>query len=278
MIEELAFYLMFPFVRYAILVGVLVALSASLLGVVLVLKRFSYIGSGLSHVAFGTYAIAMILGFVNDMILVMPLTIIIAILLIRSKQINIKADASIAMVSVSSLAIGYFLMNVFSGSANISADVCSTLFGSTSILTLTKLDVALSIVMAISVILVFILSYHRIFSMTFDEEYANVSGMNVDRFNTAFSVVTAVVIVLAMNLVGSLLITGLIIFPALTAMRLFHSFKRVVIATAIISIVGAFTGMIMAILFSSPVGSTIVIMYLVFFGLAYFFSVIGGKS
>lgn len=278
MIEQLEFYLMFPFVRYAILVGVLVALSASLLGVVLVLKRFSYIGSGLSHVAFGTYAIAMILGFVNDMILVMPLTVIIAILLIRSKQINIKADASIAMVSVSSLAIGYFLMNVFSGSVNISADVCSTLFGSTSILTLTKLDVALSIAMAISVILVFVISYHRIFSMTFDEEYANVSGMDVDGFNTVFSVVTAIVIVLAMNLVGSLLITGLIIFPALTAMRLFNSFKRVVVATAIISIIGAFMGMIMAILFSSPVGSTIVIMYLVFFGLAYFISVIGGKS
>src|SRR6056297_749348 len=151
MIEELSFYLMFPFVRYAILVGVLVALSASLLGVVLVLKRFSYIGSGLSHVAFGTYAIAMILGFANDMILVMPLTVIIAILLIRSKQITIKADASIAMVSVSSLAIGYFLMNVFSGSLNISADVCSTLFGSTSILTLGKLEVVLSIVMATSV-------------------------------------------------------------------------------------------------------------------------------
>ncbi|PKM66929.1 MAG: ABC transporter [Firmicutes bacterium HGW-Firmicutes-2] len=277
MSEQLAYYLSFPFVRYAIIVGVLVALSSSLLGVVLVLKRFSYIGSGLSHVAFGTYAIAMILGFMNDMILVMPLTVIIAILLLRSKQINIKGDASIAMVSISALAIGYFLMNVFSESANISADVCSTLFGSTSILTLTKVDVIMSIVMAISVILVFVFFYHRIFSITFDEEYANASGIKVNGFNTAFSIITAVVIVLAMNLVGSLLITGLIIFPALTAMRLFHSFLRVVIATTIISVVGAFLGMLMAILVSSPVGSTIVIMYLLFFFIGYFISKFGGE-
>jgi len=263
--EQFIYYLGFPFVRNAILVGVLIALSSSLLGVILVLKRFSYIGNSLSHVAFGSFSIAMILGISQDMILVMPVTITVAILLLRTGRSKIKGDASLAMISVGSLAIGYLLINIFSESTNISADVCSTLFGSTSILTLSNLDVTVSIIMSIAVIAMFFILYNKIFSVTFDENFAKVTGTNVNAYNTLISVVTAVIIVLAMNLVGSLLITALIIFPALSAMRVCASFKGVILTSMIISIVGALIGMIISIMASTPVGSTIVAVDLIIF-------------
>ncbi len=257
--ETLSFYFSHFFVRYALLVGVLVALCSSLLGVTLVLKRFSFIGDGLSHVAFGAIAIAGVLNLSNEMIIVLPITVISAILLLMTGQnTKIKGDAAVALISVGSLAMGYLLMNIFSSSTNVSGDVCSTLFGSTSILTLTTTDVWLCIIMSALVIGIFLLFYHKIFSVTFDETFASATGVKASVYNLIIAVITAVIIVLAMNLVGSLLISALIICPALSAMRMFKSFRSVILSSAIISVVCAVVGIVVAILFSTPVGSTIV--------------------
>ena len=252
-------YLQYPFVRYALIVGVLISLCASLLGVTLVLKRFSFIGDGLSHVAFGAIAIASVLKLTDQMILVMPITIICAVLLLRTGQnAKIKGDAAIAMVSVGALAFGYLLMNLFPTSTNLSGDVCTTLFGSISILTLQRADVVFTVVMSIVVIAVFVFLYNRIFDVTFDENFARAAGTRVDLYNLLIAVIIAVIIVLAMNLVGSLLISALIIFPALSAMRLYHSFRSVTVFSAVISVICALTGMILSILAGTPVGATIV--------------------
>ena len=268
--DKLIMYLQYPFVRYAIIVGVLIALCSSLLGVTLVLKRFSFIGDGLSHVAFGAMAIATVLKVSNDMLLVLPITILCAILLLRTgRNTRIKGDAVIAMISVGALAFGYLIMNLFSTSSNLTGDVCSTLFGSTSILTLKPSEVWLCAVLSVIVITIFILFYHRIFSVTFDENFALATGTRVDIYNLMIAVVIAVIIVLAMNLVGSLLISALVIFPALSAMRLFQSFKKVTICSAILSVFGALAGLIISILADTPVGSTIVACDVVIFGLCY---------
>ena len=265
-LQELSFYLTYPFVRYALIVGVLIALCSSLLGVTLVLKRFSFIGDGLSHVAFGAMAVATIFKLVNNTIFIMPVTIAAAILLLRTGQnTKIKGDAAIAMLSVSSLAVGYLVMNLFSTSANVSGDVCSTLFGSTTILTLTKSEVITCIIMSILVVTFFILFYNRIFAVTFDENFTKAIGKNAETYNMIIAIITAVIIVLAMSLVGSLLISALIIFPALSAMRVMQSFKSVIIYAAILSVIGAFFGIILSILCSTPVGATIVILDLVLF-------------
>ena len=257
--HEFLFYMQYPFVRYALIVGVLTALCSSLLGVTLVLKRFSFIGDGLSHVAFGALAIATIFKLANSTLLIMPVTVIAAIFLLRTGQhTRIKGDAAIAMLSVGALAVGYLVLHLFSTSANISGDVCSTLFGSTSILTLTKNEVALCIVMSVCVILFYILFYNRIFAVTFDEDFTKATGKIAELYNLLIAVVTAVIIVLSMNLVGSLLISALIIFPALSAMRVVISFKGVVICSAILSVAGALTGILLSILFSTPTGATIV--------------------
>lgn len=265
-IQELSFYLSYPFVRYALVVGVLIALCSSLLGVTLVLKRFSFIGDGLSHVAFGAMAVATVFKLVNNTIFIMPVTIVAAILLLRTGQnTKIKGDAAIAMLSVSALAIGYLVMSIFSTSANVSGDVCSTLFGSTTILTLTKNEVITCIIMSILVVAFFILFYNRIFAVTFDENFTKAIGKNAEIYNLMIAVITAVIIVLAMSLVGSLLISALIIFPALSAMRVMKSFKGVIIYAAILSVVGALSGIIISILCSTPVGATIVILDLFLF-------------
>ena len=257
--HEFLFYMQYPFVRYALIVGVLTALCSSLLGVTLVLKRFSFIGDGLSHVAFGALAIATIFKLANSTLLIMPVTVIAAIFLLRTGQhTRIKGDAAIAMLSVGALAVGYLVLHLFSTSANISGDVCSTLFGSTSILTLTKNEVALCIVMSVCVILFYILFYNRIFAVTFDEDFTKATGKNAELYNLLIAVVTAVIIVLSMNLVGSLLISALIIFSSLSAMRVVISFKGVVICSAILSVAGALTGILLSILFSTPTGATIV--------------------
>ena len=259
MIDKLTFYLQFPFVRYALIVGVLIALCSSLLGVILVLKRFSYIGDGLSHVAFGAMAIAAVLNLSNQMLLVLPVTIVCAVLLLRTGQnTKIKGDAAIAMISVGALAFGYLLMNIFSTSSNLTGDVCSTLFGSMSILTLTRKEVWLCIVLSVLVVAIFIVFYNKIFAVTFDENFARATGLRVERYNLLIAVVIAVIIVLAMNLVGSLLISALIIFPALSAMRLFRSFRSVTICSAVLSVICALSGMLISILAGTPVGSTIV--------------------
>ncbi|MBR5419886.1 MAG: metal ABC transporter permease [Lachnospiraceae bacterium] len=261
MIEKLQLYLEIPFVRYALIVGVLIALCSSLLGVTLVLKRFSFIGDGLSHVAFGAMAIAAVLNLSNDMLLVMPLTILCAVLLLRTGQHTvIKGDAAIAMLSVGALGFGYLIMNIFSTSSNLSGDVCTTLFGSMSILTLRPAEVRLCIIFSILVVIVFVLFYNKMFAVTFDEDFSRASGMKVGLYNLIIAVVTAVIIVLAMNLVGSLLISALVIFPALSAMRLFKNFLSVTICSVVLSVFCAFTGIVISILAGTPVGSTIVAM------------------
>ena len=253
-------YFSFDFVRYALIVAVFISLASSLLGVTLVLKRFSFIGDGLSHTAFGAIAVATILKLTDSNLLVMPVTIICAVILLwMNNSSKVKGDASLAVISVTSMAAGYFLMNVFSANSNVSGDVCSTLFGSTAILTLKKSDVWLCIIASSAVVILYFFYYHNIFAVTFDEQFAQASGINVKLYNTMIAVVTAIVIVLAMNLVGSLLITALVVFPALAAMRLCSSFKKVIITAGIFSVITSVHGILEAVLFSTPVGATIVI-------------------
>lgn len=268
MINQLIAYMQYPFVRYALIVGILIALCSSLLGVTLVLKRFSFIGDGLSHVAFGAMAVAAVAGITNDMLIIMPVTIISAILLLRTgSNARIKGDAAVAMISVGALAIGYLLMNVFSTSSNVSGDVCTTLFGSTSILTLSELEVWVCIILSVIVVFAFIFFYNKIFSVTFDENFARATGTKVSVYNLIIAVIIAVIIVLAMNLVGSLLISALVIFPALSAMRVFKSFKSVTICSACLSVICAALGIIFSIITpkGTPVGSTIVAVDIVVF-------------
>ncbi len=259
MMHQLITYMQYPFVTYAMIVGCLIALCASLLGVTLVLKRFSFIGDGLSHVAFGALAIASVLKMNNQMLLILPITIISAVLLLRTgRKTQIRGDAALAMISVGALAFGYLILNVFSSSPNLTGDVCSTLFGSTSILTLTRQEVIMCACLSIAVILLFVLLYDRIFAVTFDEDFASAAGTRADMYNLIIAIVIAVIIVVAMSLVGALLISALVVFPALSAMRLFRSFRSVTICSAVISVVCAFLGIVISILAGTPVGSTIV--------------------
>ena len=259
MIETIQTYLQFPFVRYAIIVGVLIALCSSLLGVTLVLKRFSVIGAGHSHVAFGAMAVAGVLNLTDDMLFVLPVTVVCAVLLLRTGQnTRIRGDAAIAMISVGALAVGYLLLNLFSTSSNLTGDVCSTLFGSTSILTLRQSEVWLCAILSLIVTGIFVFFYNRIFAVTFDEDFARASGTRVEACNLLIAVVVAVIIVLAMNLVGSLLISALIIVPAMSSMRLFKSFRSVTICSVILSVVCALAGILISVIVGTPVGSTIV--------------------
>lgn len=268
MLEMLGVYFSYPFVQYAMIVGVLIALSSSLLGVSLVLKRFSFIGDGLSHVAFGAMAVATMLDVTNDTAVVLPVTVLAAVLLLRTGQnAKLKGDAVIAMISVGALALGYLFLNLFSKSANLTGDVCSTLFGSTAILTLSKTDVWLCMIMSVLVILIFTVCYHHIFAVTFDETFARATGMRTGFYNLLIAVVTALVIVLGMKLAGSLLISALIIFPALSAMRMFKSFGAVIAASAVISVLCAASGILLSIIASTPVGATIVCMDMAVFAL-----------
>ena len=263
---KLALYWGYPFVRYALVVGVLIALCSSLLGVTLVLKRFSFIGDGLSHVAFGAMSIAAVLGLTNELPLTLGITILCAVLLLRTGQnTKIKGDAAVAMISVGALAMGYLLMNVFSPSANLSGDVCSTLFGSTSILTLTKAEVWLCAGLSVLVVAIFILFYNKIFAVTFDENFARAAGSKAGGYNLLIAVTIAVVIVLAMNLVGSLLISALVVFPALSAMRVYKSFFAVTLCSAVLSVCCTALGILISILAGTPVGSTIVAVDIVTF-------------
>ena len=277
--DRLIEYLGIPFVQKALIVGVLIAMCSSLLGVTLVLKRFSYIGGGLSHVAFGTMAIAAVLKtqselldniLQNDMVLVMPLTMLCAVLLLKTGQNTaLKGDAAIAMLSVGALSFGYLLMNLFNTSTNLSGDVCSTLFGSTSILTLRTSEVWMCIICSVLVVAIFVFFYNKIFAVTFDEDFATASGTRTGIYNLIIAIVTAVIIVLAMNLVGTLLISALVIFPAVSAMRLFKSFKAVTVCSVVLSVFCAAAGIIVSILAGTPVGSTIVAVDAVAFGICW---------
>lgn len=273
--ETLSGYFQFPFVRYALIAGVLIALCSSLLGVTLVLKRFSFIGDGLSHVAFGAMSVATVFSLSNNMLIVMPVTILSAILLLRKNGTkNVHGDAALAMISVGALALGYLILNVFSKSANLSGDVCSTLFGSTSILTLKVSEVRLCVGMSALVLVIFTFFYNKIFAVTFDESFAAATGTPTGIYDMIIAVVTAVVIVLAMNLVGSLLTSALIVFPTLSAMRVFKSYKRVVVCSAALSVFCAVFGILFSILVSTPVGATIVaadiLAFIIFSGIGTF--------
>lgn len=274
LVRQLADYFQLPFVRYAFVVVILIALCASLLGVTLVLKRFSFIGDGLSHVAFGAMAVAAVVGLTNNMFVVMPITVLSAVLLLRTgTNAKIKGDAAVAMISVGALAFGYLLMNKFPTSSNVSGDVCTTLFGSTSIITLRESDVWFCAILSLIVIVAFIFFYHKIFSVTFDENFARATGTNAGAYNLIIAVIIAVIIVIAMNLVGSLLISALVIFPALSAMRVFKSFRSVTVCAAALSVCCASLGIVISILANTPVGATIVMADIVFF---VFFTLIGG--
>lgn len=262
--EFLSFF-QYPFVWRAIIVGTLIALVAALLGVTLVLKRFSFIGDGLSHVAFGAMAVAAVAGITDQMLIILPVTILAAVLLLRSgRRAKVNGDAQLALISVSALAIGYLIYNL-SGSSNVSGDVCTTLFGSTSILELTPFDLWMSVGLSAAVVIVFVLLYHKIFAVTFDETFYKATGVKTELYNLMIAVVIAVIIVLAMDLVGSLLISALVIFPALSGMRLFQSFKKVTIFSAVLSVVCTLLGLLLSIWLSTPVGSTIVAVDLVAF-------------
>ena len=255
------------------IVGVLIALCSSLLGVTVVLKRFSFIGDGLSHVAFGAIAIATAFNLTNNLFLVLPVTIISAILLLGMGQnTKIKGDAAIAMISVGAMGIGYLIMNIFPNSSNLAGDVCATLFGSISILTLSMMEVWLCVALSLFVIAVFLLFYHKIFSVTFDEDFATATGTNAKTYNLIFAVIIAVIIVLAINLVGTLLISALVIFPALSSMRIFKTFKSVTVFSVIIGVFCAALGILISILTGTPVGSTIVAVNIAGFGIC---SIIG---
>lgn len=268
LINMISDYFSYSFVWYAFIAGILAALCSSLLGVTLVLKRYSFIGDGLSHVAFGAMAVAAVLSVSNNLLIVMPVTIISAILLLKTGQnAKIKGDAALAMISVGFMAFGYLLLNLFSASANISGDVCSTLFGSTSILTLTGSDIILCVSMSIVVILIFVFFYNRIFAVTFDESFASATGVNASACNLLIAITTAVVIVLAMNLVGALLTSALIIFPALSAMRIFKTFRQVIVCAAVYAVVTSAVGILISIILSTPTGATIVVTDLLVFGI-----------
>ncbi len=266
-IETLSRYLAYDFVKYALIAGVLVSLCSALLGVNLVLKRYSMIGDGLSHVAFGATAIAAVMK-VTPIYFALPVTVIAAIILLRlGNNTKIKGDAATAMISVGALALGYMLMNIFSTTANVSGDVCTTLFGSTSILTLSSTDIYICLALAAVVIICYIIFYNKLFSVTFDENFASATGTNAKIYNFALAIITAVVIVLAMNIVGALLVSALIIFPALSAMRVFKTFKSVVISSAIIAVVCSVTGIFASMIFDTPTGATIVATDAVVFGI-----------
>ncbi len=269
-ISDLQLYFSYEFVVYAFVVGVLVALCSSLLGATLVLKRLSYIGDGLSHIAFGAIAIASVLRVANVSLLVFPITAICAVILLQIGQnAKINGDAAIAMMSVGSLAIGYLLLNIFPVSTNLAGDVCTTLFGSTSILTLTTVDVVVSAVLSLFVIAVFVLFYNKIFAVTFDETFAQATGVKVKAYNLLLAITVSAVIVIAMNLVGSLLISALVVFPALSSMRIFGNFKAVIVSSAVISVFCAVMGMLISIISGTPVGSTIVAVNIAIFALSF---------
>ena len=272
--ELLIRYFSYPFVRYAFIAGILISLCAGLLGVVLVLKRYAMIGDGLSHVAFGAMAVAAVLGF-TPMTLALPVTVAVAVLLLLAgeKQL-IKGDSAIAMLSAGSLAVGYLLLNLFpsSDTGSLSGDVCASLFGSTSMMTLQGSDVWLCVGLSAAVIAFFAVFYHKIFAVTFDEGFATSSGVRVRAYNFLIAAISGIVIVLAMKLVGALLISSLIIFPALSAMRLFRSFRSVILCSAVISVVGSLTGLLLALLLSTPTGASVAVVHIVIFAI---FSILG---
>ena len=258
MFETLCMYFQYPFVRYALIVGVLIALCSSLLGVTLVLKRFSFIGDGLSHVGFGAMAIAAAMN-AAPLTIAIPVVIVAAILLLRiSGNAKIKGDAAIALISTTSLAVGVMVISLTTG---MNTDVYNYMFG--SILAMSAEDVKLSLVLSVFVLILFIVFYHKIFAITFDETFARATGVKAGVYNTLIAVLTAVTIVLGMRMMGALLISSLIIFPALTSMRVCRTFKSVIINAAVISVVCLIAGVTLSYVAATPAGASVVLANLV---------------
>ncbi len=264
--------LSYPFMVRALFGGMLVSLCASLLGVSLVLKRYSMIGDGLSHVSFGALSIALAMGW-SPLKVSIPVVVLAAFFLLRiTENSRIKSDAAIAMISASSLAIGIIVTSLTTG---MTTDVSSYMFG--SILAMTKEDVALSAVLCIIVLGLFVLCYNQVFAVTFDENFAKATGVNVGAYNMLISVLTAVTIVLGMRMMGAMLISSLVIFPCLTSMRVFKSFTSVVISSGILSLVCFLLGMMASYQFSTPAGASVVVVNLIAFGLFSMWQVLGKK-
>lgn len=262
MFDWLGEMLSYTFINRALLVGIIVSLCAALLGISLVLKRYSMIGDGLSHVGFGALAISMVLGFA-PLAFTIPVVVLAALILLRlSETSKIKGDAAIGMIATAALAIGVMVLSL---SRNINADISSYLFG--SILMMSKADVTLSLWLSGAVLALFLLFYRRIFTVTFDEAFARATGLRAGLYNTLIAVLTAVTIVLGMRLMGAMLISSLIIFPALTAMRVCKSFKAVTLTAALVSLVSFSVGMSISYLLSTPAGASVVLVNAVFFTL-----------
>ncbi len=244
----------YPFILRAFIVGILVSLCAAVLGVPLVLKRYSMIGDGLSHVSFGALAIAMACGWAPLPVSI-PVVIVAALFLLRlTERSRIGADAAIAVVSASALAIGVVVTSLTTG---MTTDVDSYMFG--SILAMDRSDVILSVVLSVSVLTLFLLCYHKLFAITFDENFSRATGVKVSWYNTLLAVLTALTIVLGMQMCGAMLISSLVIFPALTAMRLFKSFRSVMLCAAVLSVLCFCIGLTASYLVSTPVGATVVL-------------------
>lgn len=251
----------YHFMTRAVIVGLLVSLCAALLGVSLVLKRYSMIGDGLSHVGFGALAIAAALN-VAPLAVSVPVVVIAAFFLLRiSQSSKIKGDAAIAMISSTALAVGVVVISVSTG---MNTDISNYMFG--SILSLSRADAAVSIALSVIVIVMFVLLYSRIFAVTFDESFSKATGINTGRYNSVIAVLTAVTVVIGMRMMGALLISSLIIFPALTAMRLCKSFKAVIVCSAIVSVVCFMLGMTLSFALELPTGASIVLMNVAVFG------------
>ena len=245
--------------RNALVAGILIALCAALLGVSLVLRRLSFIGDGLSHVAFGAMAVATVLEMKGDLSLSLPLTVACSVVLFMTGRTSkTKGDAALAMLSVGAMAVGYMLMNVFPSSSNVSGDVCTTLFGSTTILTLTSGELWTCVVLSVAVMLFQVFTYNKSFEFAFDEEFARASGGGVAAFNMFSAVVVAIVIVISMRLVGTLLVSALLVFPAVSALRICRSHLAVTLCSAVLAVIGAFAGILVAVVAGTPVGATIV--------------------
>ena len=256
----------YPFMQRALSAGVLVSLCAALLGVSLVLKRYSMIGDGLSHVSFGALAIAVALG-VTPLWFSIPVVILAAFLLLRvADNPRWNSDAAIAVMSASSLAVGILVISLTTG---MTTDVDNYMFG--SVLAMTKTDVALAVVLCAAVLVLFILFYHKLFAITFDENFSRATGLKVSRYNTLLAILTALTIVLGMRMMGAMLISSLVIFPALTAMRLFRSFRGVVVCAAVTSVLCFCAGLTISFAFSTPVGATVVAANLTLFLLSCLF-------
>lgn len=260
MIQEIALMLSFPFMVRAFIVGSLVALCASLLGVSLVLKRYAMIGDGLSHVGFAALAFATALDL-DPIRVSIPVTVLVAFLLLRiNESAAIRGDSAVAMISVGSLAAGVLIISVSTG---MTTDVCNYMFG--TILAMSKSDVTLSIALSVIVLILYFIFYNRIFLITFDEAFARTTGIRVDFYNMLLAGLTAITVVLGMRMIGALLISSQLILPALTAMRLFKSFRAVIVCAAIVSIVSFIAGLALSYFAATPAGASVVTAQLFFF-------------